>query len=227
MGVLVQLISQSSWVTLKMASVTVPLLDDDTIAFGEEDSGPDGQKKFTHPYIVFFHLVFRCSALVIYILCGWFSDSFIASFVCVILLLSADFWTVKNITGRLLVGLRWWNYVDDAGKSHWVFEAKKGRINPHESRMFWLALIVCPLIWSVLFTVALFGFKFKWLLLVMISLTLNGANLYGYVKCKFGTKESLSSVTSDFVKTQIIQNAASFMSTKTPQPTTMQSTGVI
>lgn len=58
-------------------------------------------------------------------LCGWFSDSFITSFVFVVLLLSADFWTVKNITGRLLVGLRWWNYVDDAGASHWVFESRK------------------------------------------------------------------------------------------------------
>ena len=30
-----------------------------------------------------------------------------------------------SITGRLMVGLRWWNYVDDEGKSHWVFEARK------------------------------------------------------------------------------------------------------
>lgn len=58
-------------------------------------------------------------------LCGWFSDSFITAFVFVVLLLSADFWTVKNITGRLLVGLRWWNYVDDEGASHWVFESRK------------------------------------------------------------------------------------------------------
>jgi hypothetical protein len=29
------------------------------------------------------------------------------------------------ITGRLMVGLRWWNYVDDNGESHWVFEARK------------------------------------------------------------------------------------------------------
>lgn len=33
-----------------------------------------------------------------------------------------DFWLVKNITGRLLVGLRWWNYIDDDGQSHWMFE---------------------------------------------------------------------------------------------------------
>ena len=27
--------------------------------------------------------------------------------------------------GRLLVGLRWWNYVDEDGKSHWIYEARK------------------------------------------------------------------------------------------------------
>lgn len=80
---------------------------------------------FRHPYVTFFHLFFRGMAVLTYILCGWFSDSFITSFVVVILLLSADFWTVKNITGRLLVGLRWWNYIDDDGQSHWVYESKK------------------------------------------------------------------------------------------------------
>lgn len=79
----------------------------------------------SHPYVTFFHLFFRGMAVVTYILCGWFSDSFITSFVIVILLLSADFWTVKNITGRLLVGLRWWNYIDDNGQSHWVYESRK------------------------------------------------------------------------------------------------------
>ena len=39
-------------------------------------------------------------------LCGWFSDGFIGSFVAIILLLSLDFWTVKNITGRIMAGLR-------------------------------------------------------------------------------------------------------------------------
>eukprot|EP01050_Picozoa_sp_SAG11_P010429 SAG11_NODE_1041_length_6056_cov_5.902468_6_plen_102_part_00 len=28
-----------------------------------------------------------------------------------ILLLAMDFWTVKNVSGRLLVGLRWWNEI--------------------------------------------------------------------------------------------------------------------
>lgn len=82
-------------------------------------------RKYNRPYVTLFHLLFRCIAIAFYIFCGWFIDSFITSFVFVVLLLSADFWTVKNITGRLLVGLRWWNYVDDQGESHWVFESKK------------------------------------------------------------------------------------------------------
>lgn len=32
---------------------------------------------------------------------------------------------LQNISGRLMVGLRWWNQVDDDGRSHWVFEARK------------------------------------------------------------------------------------------------------
>ena len=72
-----------------------------------------------------FHLLFRVASIIAYLLCGWFSDSFITNFIVIVMLLSFDFWTVKNVTGRLLVGLRWWNYVDEDGNSHWVFESKK------------------------------------------------------------------------------------------------------
>ncbi|KAK2586119.1 hypothetical protein KPH14_001253 [Odynerus spinipes] len=140
-----------------MASASVPLLmDDDTIAFGEEDEAGQNNK-LKHPYVTMFHLAFRIGAIVAYMMCKFFTNSFIASFVTIVLLLSMDFWTVKNITGRLMVGLRWWNYVDDNGKSHWVFESKKGaqqnRINPTEARIFWLALILSPLLcvkWEVI-----------------------------------------------------------------------------
>ncbi|XP_037824561.1 uncharacterized Golgi apparatus membrane protein-like protein CG5021 isoform X1 [Lucilia sericata] len=216
-----------------MTSATVrnvPLLDDDTIPFGEEDEMQDPNavaKKYTHPYVTFFHLFFRGAAILIYMFCGWFSDSFITSFVFVVLFLSADFWTVKNITGRLLVGLRWWNYVDDEGVSHWVYEAKKGKVNNHEARIFWLGLILCPVFWGLFFIVALFGLKFRWLLLVMIALALNGANLYGYVKCNFGANKDLNSAATDFVKTQLFKNAMDIMTKPSAQPTTARPTGVV
>ncbi|XP_035772798.1 uncharacterized Golgi apparatus membrane protein-like protein CG5021 [Anopheles albimanus] len=203
-----------------MSSAAVPLLDE-AVPFGEEDEiNQDGiVKRLSHPYVTFFHIAFRAAAIATYLFCGWFSSSFITSFVFVVLLLSADFWTVKNITGRLLVGLRWWNYVDDAGVSHWIFESKKGesytpKFNPHEVRIFWMALVLCPVIWAFFFIVALFGFKFKWLLLVLIALALNGANLYGYVKCNFGAAANLSTTTSDFVKKQVLKNAVNLMASQ-------------
>lgn len=203
-----------------MASSTAPLLDDDTLGFGEEEEQRN-DRKLTHPFVTFFHLVFRVSAILVYLLCGWFKSSFITSFVTVVLLLSMDFWTVKNITGRLMVGLRWWNYVDDDGKSHWVFEARKNRVNPSESQIFWLALILCPVMWSIFFLTALVGFSFTWLLLVCIALVLNGANLYGYVKCRMGSNQSisrsLSDMTSDFFRKQVIQNMTSMMRSSQPQ----------
>ena len=46
-------------------------------------------------------------------------------FIITMLLLAADFYYLKNIAGRRLVGLRWWNEVDtNSGDSHWVFESQ-------------------------------------------------------------------------------------------------------
>ena len=34
------------------------------------------------------------------------------TFIVVVVMSALDFWTVKNVTGRLLVGLRWWHDFD-------------------------------------------------------------------------------------------------------------------
>lgn len=79
-----------------------------------------------HPIAAFFHVFFRASALIVYlVLSSFVSGHFVELFLTVILLLAFDFWTVKNVTGRLLVGLRWWNKVDEDGTSTWMFESKK------------------------------------------------------------------------------------------------------
>ena len=78
-----------------------------------------------HPTAAFFHVFFKVAALLLYLFANlFFADSFVLVFVFLIILLSCDFWTVKNISGRLLVGLRWWNNVRDDGKSEWVFESR-------------------------------------------------------------------------------------------------------
>ncbi len=67
------------------------------------------------------------AALLVYILTSaLIGDAyFVHIFLVIVLLLALDFWTVKNVTGRLLVGLRWWNKVDNDGTSTWMFESKK------------------------------------------------------------------------------------------------------
>jgi len=89
-----------------------------------------------------FHLLFKSLALLVYLFSGLFTSSYIFVAVVVILLLAFDFWTVKNVTGRLLVGLRWWVYVKEDGSNEWVFEALENmeQINANDSRIFWLGL---------------------------------------------------------------------------------------
>ena len=48
------------------------------------------------------HSVFKVAALTIYLGSSFITNSFIGSFIIIMMLLSADFWVVKNISGRLL-----------------------------------------------------------------------------------------------------------------------------
>lgn len=61
----------------------------------------------------------------------------------------------------------------------------------------------------------------------MIALSLNGANLYGYIKCNLGANKDLNSAATDFMKTQIFKNAVDMMTKQTPQPATSNPTGVV
>ncbi|XP_075435796.1 Golgi apparatus membrane protein TVP23 homolog C isoform X1 [Ascaphus truei] len=176
----------------------------------DDETRKSKKKKIRHPIASFFHLFFRVSAIVVYLLCELLSSSFIACMVTIILLLSCDFWAVKNITGRLMVGLRWWNQVDDDGKSHWVFESRKAAqgtksSSEAESRIFWLGLVTCPIIWVIFAFTALFSLKVKWLAVVIMGVVLQGANLYGYIKCKVGSRKNLTSLATSYIGTQFLR----------------------
>lgn len=86
------------------------------------------------------------------------------------LLLATDFYYLKNIAGRRLVGLRWWNEVDSSsGDSRWVFESadpETRTINATDKRFFWIALYAQPVLWILLAVLALASLEFIWLTLV-------------------------------------------------------------
>lgn len=76
----------------------------------DSDFGTDSNKSLKRPWVAFFHFFFRISALLVYLFGTTFSGSFIGVFVTVILLLSLDFWTVKNVSGRIMVSY----YIDSS-----------------------------------------------------------------------------------------------------------------
>ena len=87
-----------------------------------------------------------------------FIKNFVLVFIFTLLLLSVDFYYLKNIAGRRLVGLRWWNEVNTStGDSHWVFESAppERQSNATDRRFFWLSMYIVPVLWVALAILAI------------------------------------------------------------------------
>eukprot|EP00744_Colponema_vietnamica_P009068 GILI01012914.1.p1 GENE.GILI01012914.1~~GILI01012914.1.p1 ORF type:complete len:202 (+),score=59.55 GILI01012914.1:140-745(+) len=149
-----------------------------------------------HPVAMVFHLLFKVLGLLAYLFCYLLTDDFVLTFVLCILLMAFDFWTVKNVSGRLLVGLRWWNDIKEDGSNEWIFESSVDpeAVNPSDSRVFWIATIVSPIAWGALLFVSIVGLHFIWALVCFIGCSLGTANLVGYWKCRKDAKQKLKSM---------------------------------
>ncbi|KAF2452704.1 golgi apparatus membrane protein-like protein tvp23 [Lineolata rhizophorae] len=152
----------------------------------------------SHPITLLCFLGFRIASLLVYLLGMYFTKNFVLIFIITILLLAVDFYYLKNIAGRRLVGLRWWNEVDPGtGDSHWVFESADPdtrSINETDRRFFWLALYAQPCLWVLLAIVAVVWLEFIWLSLVAIALVLTITNTLAFSRCdKFSHATNIAS----------------------------------
>ncbi|KAG8165321.1 hypothetical protein KVR01_005596 [Diaporthe batatas] len=168
----------------------------------------------SHPITLLTFLAFRSSSLLVYLFGLLFTENLVLIFIITILLLAGDFYYLKNIAGRRLVGLRWWNEVDpSSGDSQWVFESSEPgtkNINPTDSRFFWLANYVQPLLWVALAILALVRFMFIWLPLVAIALALTITNSLAFSRCdKFSQASNIAG--GAFSATGMAGNIASGM----------------
>ena len=168
----------------------------------------------SHPTACLFHVLFKCLALGVYMLGSklfWFEDVLVT--VLCILLLAADFWVVKNITGRLLVGLRWWNKVDvTTGETSWIFESasaaatttpynsssssrggeNNNKNNAFDTNFFWAVLYLTPILWCILSLSAILWLNFRNLVTLICALVLSISNVVGYYKCSAEQRERWS-----------------------------------
>lgn len=143
--------------------------------------------------VAVFTVAFKVASLLVYLLGTWFTSNFALIFVLTTILVAADFWFVKNVSGRKLVGLRWWSHVREDGSTNWVFETKPPHkvVNAWESMVFWTSLYATPVVWVVLAIGALAGMGIKWVLVVAVALTLSASNLVGYLKCSKDAKKQI------------------------------------
>lgn len=149
------------------------------------------------------HLLFKTVAILIYLLFGDVSKDFVWTFIMIILLLSLDFWTVKNVTGRLMVGLRWWNEISSDGVSTWKFESKKDQstVREADSYAFWGGLYICFVLWCLFALMALF--QLKSLMICIVAVMINSANVIGYTKCRGDLRKKLSENAGGFLARNI------------------------
>mmetsp|Transcript_2634 Transcript_2634/g.10526 ORF Transcript_2634/g.10526 Transcript_2634/m.10526 type:complete len:198 (-) Transcript_2634:102-695(-) len=174
------------------------------LASGEQQS--EGQaaqqaKQSAHPRVLMAHVLFKGAALAFYLLGTLLFSSYVHAFVLVGLCMGADFWVTQNVSGRLLVGLRWWNEVAEDGSSVWRYDSLSdmGRVNSYDSTVFWWTLYLYPGAWIALSLMALFGLKFTWLLIAMLGVMLGAANTIGYTRCSREAKQRISNLAKETV----------------------------
>lgn len=97
-----------------------------------------------------------------------------------------------------------------AKSAHFVYLAAyfsrfqdKSRISPNEARIFWASLVAVPLLWGLLALICIFTISFAWLVVTLFGLCMTGANLYGYLRCRFKSKDELQSEISASMLKQV------------------------
>ena len=147
----------------------------------------------TNPCIVLFTLLFKTLAIVSFLVLGIFGFSDALIFIIVVILNAFDFWFVKNVSGRILVGLRWWNEVRDDGTEVWIFESDhEKRATSIDTTLFWTSLYIAPLLWAIFMVIELIGLSLMWFLVCLISFVLTFSNTVGYYKCSGEQKKKLT-----------------------------------
>ena len=145
-----------------------------------------------HPGIVFFTLFFKGLAMASFLLLGIFGVSDALIFIFVVILNSLDFWFVKNVSGRILVGLRWWNEVKEDGTEVWRFESShEVKARSIDTTIFWMSLYIAPLFWGIFIILELIGLKIMWFLACLIAFILTFSNTFGYYKCSGEQKNKI------------------------------------
>ena len=145
----------------------------------------DFMKKSSNPSVALMTVALKGCALFFFLFLNIFTSNQAFVMTIVILFDAMDFWYTKNISGRILVGLRWWNtYNPETQQEVWRFESKNEIKEANiDRKTFWISLYGFTGAWLVLFIWECVFFNFIWACLCLISLAFSGINTYGFLRC--------------------------------------------
>ena len=136
-----------------------------------------------HPIACLFHVIFKVvavfgyPAITRYMFLGLFTKSNVTIFVTVLLSSCLDFWVTKNVTGRYLIGLRWWSASDissdedlddedneDKEQADWYFESFPYDVSNSivDVNIFWFSQCATTGFWSVFLILKTLGLSMFW-----------------------------------------------------------------
>ena len=156
-------------------------------------------KNAAHPFVCLFHLLFKVLSIAAYWFVYMLTKDVNVTFILTTIFLSLDFWTVKNVTGRILVKLRWWNKINELdGTSEWIFESGEKQLASETSsvldkNVFWIGLYAFPVFWVLAAVSNFLSFSPNFFILNLMGLMFSGTNALGYTKCSRSGQQAVQS----------------------------------
>eukprot|EP01017_Pseudomicrothorax_dubius_P007108 TRINITY_DN12152_c0_g1_i4.p1 TRINITY_DN12152_c0_g1~~TRINITY_DN12152_c0_g1_i4.p1 ORF type:complete len:224 (-),score=36.91 TRINITY_DN12152_c0_g1_i4:85-756(-) len=137
-----------------------------------------------HPFMCFFHFFFKAVGIIGYIVLPMLIDQ-VLTFIVIVICSAVDFWFVKNISGRILVGLRWWSEFDEDGDEIWKFESHdfEFEVHPIDRHIFWWSQVISSGFWTIIAVVDILSMNVFRGASSIICAGLAVTNLWGYYKC--------------------------------------------
>lgn len=159
-------------------------------------------QRSTHPFVGLFHLLFKVAPVVTYLFMGLFVSSTVQIFISTLIIACMDFWFVKNIAGRYMLGMRWWNGDDELGREGWVFDSYDNEdcATDFDRFIFWVCLRCSIIFWLVMLITKILSFSLFWGIVVAIIFLLNLTNYYGYSMCYKEQAKKIESIANLYGK---------------------------
>lgn len=161
---------------------------------------PDVISKTNSPLTAAVHILLKAAIVAAYLLIPLITDKDFTLLFIVVVAGAIDFWIVKNLAGRLLVGLRWWIDFDEEGDEQWKFECKvdERSIGAASEKAFWWTLYLFCLIWVFLSVINVLKINLTHITICLFCMVLLVFNTYSYYKCSKVQSENVQRLMNQY-----------------------------